>query len=98
MPYNNMLYNTKQFSYDKLRRHFTAEASDLNRGEIFNWVPGINNAGLSLQSTRTGNIVRFMIVNRHKSDGDTQYWDLVPVHQDQVAFDISDVTMRVYND
>lgn len=93
-----MPYCTTQFTYDKDRRRFTAEASDLSRKELFDWVPGINNAGLSVQNPRTGNIVRFMIVNSHKSDGETQYWDLIPVHQDQVAFNISDVTMRIYND
>ena len=93
-----MIYCATKFTYDRDRRRFTAEASDLNRGVIFDWVPGINNAGLSVRNPRTGNVVRFMIVNRRKDDGDTQYWDLVPVHQDQVAFNIADVTMRVYND
>ena len=87
---------------DKARSFPEAKAQalidDLNRGVIFDWVPGINNAGLSVRNPRTGNVVRFMIVNRRRDDGDTQYWDLVPVHQDQVAFNIADVTMRVYND
>lgn len=95
-----MTYSVTQFSYYKEQRRFVTEASDLTRGEIFTWVPGINNAGLSVWNPRTGNIVRFMIVNRHTSlcGDETIYWDLVPVHQDQVAFNIEDVTMRIYND
>ena len=92
------VYSSKLFTYYPARRRFIAEKSDLGRGVIFDWVPGINNAGITVQSYRTGNTVRFMIVNRKISDGDTQYWDLIPVFQDQIAFNIGDVTMRIYND
>lgn len=93
-------YCTTQFHYNASKRLFTAEVSDLAPVGIavFDWVPGINNAGITTKSHKTGNLVRWMIVHCKKNDGDTQWWDLVPVHQDQVAFDISDVTMRIYND
>lgn len=93
-----MTYSSNSFTYNARERHFTADASDLTGSELFDWVPGINNAGVTVKSQRTGNLVRFMIVNRKVRDGYTLWWDLIPVHQDQVAFDIADVTMRIYND
>jgi hypothetical protein len=95
-----MVYNTKQFTYNPDTRTFATEISDLNGGKnVWSWVPGYTNTGIYLKSHKTGNIARWMIVNRqHDRDNDLLYWDLVPIDCDRDLFAVDDVKMRIYND
>jgi hypothetical protein len=94
-----MIYDSKLFNWHKETRMLTAEASELGRGEIFDWVPGQPNAGLSVRSHRTGNIVRFSIFKRGRDgEGDTQFWELLPTEEDEKKYNIHDITMKIWND
>jgi len=99
-----MFYSPQLFNYDKDYKTFTAEVSDLDgysqfckQGTFGNVVAG--HTGLYLQSSRTKEVVRFLIVaRRDDADGDIMWWDLKPYEQDARAFSVEDVTMRIYND
>ena len=71
-----MIYRTQLFHYFPDSKRFTAELSDLRAYSDFRNQPvygGVTNdkAGIYLQSSRTNEVVRFIVVHHHyDQDGD----------------------------
>lgn len=89
------MFNSRQFSYDKNTKLFTAFASDLTEGGS---KPLMNRAtrSLTMVSGKTNAKADFLL-NHIEVDGenDTQYWDFKCVDACSNAYDC---VVRVFND
>ena len=75
--------STHKFFWDKERRAFSADVSDLDGADLFQRI--YNDAcdcGFALHNPKTGNTIRFCLFEEHNVDGDITHWTFGPIYED----------------
>jgi hypothetical protein len=100
-----MIVNSKQFSYDAVKKSFVAEMSSLSRlvedvnpfDQIY---PDSVDLGFTMISSRTSHQAQFIMSNYERnSEGEFLAWHLVPTKETCQAFPrLRGTTVTIFND
>jgi hypothetical protein len=95
-----MYVNTRQFHYNKSRKTFTAEMSELGDQPFIRVYNDACDQGLLLESQNSGQVATFYLYRTHyNSDNDIEYWELKPTRESIKSLPrLKDVKMIIFND
>jgi hypothetical protein len=93
--------NTKQFSWNKIHKEFSAFASDLGSFQFTRIYDDAKaeDVGLILRNEATGVETVFYLEYRDYSYGDIRYWTLRPIHEEVLKNTrLLGVKITIFND
>lgn len=88
------------FSWDKIKRRFVAEASDLQLDKFDILYDNSRDIGIRIKRPSTGVVVAFFVSQTIRDpEGDTQAWVLTPIPEHvQIYPDLLGAEVVIFND
>ena len=93
-----MIYCATQFTYDRDRRRFTAEASDFGPAPFMHRV--YNDAmDMGIKVRGKNSVVLFYLTTERKdAEGDVTCWEFEPNAMDSLKLNLGPVKLLIFND